>query len=219
MALIPGMENISINLASYVSQIMYWVGIILASFFSIGILYFIYHMQSFKIKATVFPLYGSGKDGVFSIGQPKGNKIKWVKKRTAWRSLWPLYNKIDREPVDSEMIYPGNRIYVFSLNQQWSPGRINISQTEEQIRGEINPVPFVVRNWQSLEHKKNAIEFAQHNWWEDNKYFIMGVIAVLICCILCGVTVYFTYKFATGGVQASSNLADAIRNFGTIPGK
>ncbi|MBU1456908.1 MAG: hypothetical protein KKD01_19510 [Proteobacteria bacterium] len=217
-ALIPGMENISINLAGYISQIMYWVGIILASAVSIGVIYFIYHSMSFKISATIFPLYGSGKDGVFSVGLPKRNKIKWVNNHTAWKSLWPLFNKKQREPFDSEMIYPGNKIYVFSLNDEWSPGRININQSESQIRAEINPVPFVVRNWQSLEHKKNAMEFAQHNWWEDNKYFMMGVVSVLICCALCLATIYFTYKFTTGGVQASQALTEAIKNFGSIGG-
>ena len=214
MATIPGIENI--NFAPYISQIMNWVGIIFASAFCIGVLYFLYHILSFKINATVYQLYGSGKDNVFSFGKGKGNKIKWVNKKTAWRSLWPLFNKIDREPFDSEYIYPGNQIYVFALGDDWSPGRININLSEEKLRAEINPVPFVVRNWQSLTHKKNAAEFAQHNFWEDNKYFIMGVVSVLICCALCGITVYFTYKFATGGVQQSAMLTNAIKNFGAI---
>ena len=215
-ALIPGTEGLGISLAGYISQIMYYAGIALGSAISLTTLYFIWHMLSFRIKATIFPLYGSGKDGVFSVGLPKGNKIKWVNKKTAWRSLWPLFNKVDREPFDSEMIYPGNRIYVFSLNDEWSPGRININQSEEELRGEINPVPFVVRNWQSLTHKKNAMEFAQHSFWEENKMFIMTIVCVGICCVLCGVTIYFTYRFSTGGVQASTALTSAIQNFGSI---
>jgi hypothetical protein len=219
MALIPGMENLGINFAASISQIMYWAGVVIASGFILGVLYAIYYASSFRIKATIFPLYGSGTDGVFSVGQPKGNKIKWINKHTAWKALWPLFNRVEREPFDSEYIYPGNRVYVFSLNNEWSPGRININQTEDKIRAEVNPVPFVVRNWQSLTHKKNAMECAQHNWWEDNKYFLMGVIAVAICCALCGVTIYFTYKFSTGGVQAATNLANALQSFGTIPGR
>jgi len=219
MALIPGMENISINFAGYISQIMYYTGIILASGFSLGILYFIYYISSFRIKATIFPLYGSGKDGIFSVGLPKGNKVKWVNKKTAWRSLFPLFNRIDREPFDNEYIYPGRRIYVFSLNDEWSPGRININLTENQIRAEINPVPHYIRNWQALTHKKIQQEFSQQTFWEQNKMFIMTVICVLICCVLCGITVYFTYKFATGGFETSSYLANAINNFGNIPSK
>lgn len=213
---IPGLSIASF--APYLSQIMYWVGVIFASAICIGTLYFLYHILSFKIKATVYPLYGSGKDGVFSFGKPKSNKVKWINNKTAWRSLWPLFNRIEREPFDNEFIYPGNRIHVFALGDEWSPGRININMSENEIRAEINPVPFVVRNWQSLTHKKNAAEFAKHNFWEDNKYFIMGVLAVLICCITCLITIYFTYKFSTGGVNAAARLTDALQNFGSIPG-
>ena len=215
--MIPGMENL--NFAPFIGQIIDWIGIIFASIFCITVLYFLYHMLSFKIKTLVFPLYGSGKDGVFSFGKPKKNRIKWINNKTAWRSLWPLFNRVDREPFDSEFIYPGNSVYVFQLGDEWSPGRVNINLDEKEIRAEINPVPFVVRNWQSLTHKKNAAEFAQHNFWEDNKYFIMGVVSVLICCVLCGITIYFTYKFATGGVLQAGQLTDAIKSFGSIAGK
>jgi len=216
MVAIPGMENIGLDVAGYISQIMYYAGIAIGSAISLATLYAIYHMLSFRIKATIFPLYGSGTDGVLSVGSPKKNSIKWVNKKTAWRSLWPLFNKVDREPFDSEMIYPGNRVYVFSLNDEWSPGRINIKQSEDEIRAEINPVPFVVRNWQSLTHKKNAMEFAQHTWWEDNKMLVMVIVCTALNLILCGVTIYFTYRFSTGGVQASTALTSAIQNFGSI---
>ena len=217
--LIPGMENISINLAGQISQIIYYLGIILGSGLSIGTLYAVYYVSRFRIKATVFPLFGSGKDGVFSFGKPKMNRVRWVNNHTAWRSLFPLFNKKDKEPFDPEMVYPGNRIYVFALGEEWSPGRINIKQTEDEIRGEVNPVPHYVRNWQSLQHKKNAMEFAQHSFWEDNKTFIMTIVCVAICAALCLTTVYFTYKFTTTGVQQAGNVADAIRNFGSIAGK
>jgi len=218
-ALIPGMEGISINLAGYLSQIVYWVGVGLASLASLVVLYIIYHMSSFKIKATVFPMYGSGTDGVLSIGKPKGNSIKWVNKHTAWRSLWPLFNKIDREPFDSEYIYPGNRCYVFSLNDEWSPGRININCSEGKIRAEVNPVPHYIRNWQSLTHKKIQLEFAQESFWEKNKMIITTMVCCIFILVACLATVYFAYKFSTGSVQSSTALADAIKNFGSIAGK
>jgi len=219
MALIPGMEGFTANFGGYISQIMYWTGVILGSIVSMTVLWFIYNYTTFRIKVLEYPLFGSGTDGVFAVGKPKKNKVKWINKRTAWRSFWPLFNKIEREPFDTEYIYPGNQIYAFTLNGEWTPGRINVNKTEQQLRCEINPVPYYVRNWQSLAHKKNAMEFAMHNFWEDNKYFIMGVVSVLICCVLCGVTVYFTYKFSTGGVQAAQTLSTALQNFGSIAGK
>ena len=104
-------------------------------------------------------MFGSGKDGVFSIGKKKKNRFKWIKKRTAWKPMLPLFNKQEVEPFDSEYIYPGNQVYAFCLNGEWIPGRVNIDKDEDTIRAEINPVPYYVRNWQSLQHKKNAQEF------------------------------------------------------------
>jgi hypothetical protein len=152
---------------------------------------------------------------VFSVGKEKNNRFKWIKNKTAWKKLWPLFNKNEIEPFDSEYMYPGNKVYAFDFNGVWIPGRINIGKTEEKFRAEINPVPHYVRNWQSLQYKKHAQEFAKHNFWEDNKQFIMAVVTVAICCAVCLGTIYFTYEFGVGGVENAGNLADALNNFGT----
>jgi hypothetical protein len=217
MVTIPGLENI--NFALYVGHIFYWM-----TYGIIGLLVIVgfvaaYYYLTFKIKATVYPLYGSGKDGVFSIGKPKTNRVKWVKKHTAWQSMFPLFNAKDREPFDDEYMYPGKKIYVFELNDQWFPGRVNVHHTEGQIRGEISPVPYYIRNWQSIEHQKNAIEFSKHTFWDDNKILIMAVIACGLCLTLCGVTIYFAFQFAGGGIGAMNKLTDAINGITNIPGK
>jgi len=177
----------------------------------------IYYYITFNIKATVFPLYGSGKDGVFSVGKPKTNRVKSIRKGNVWKSLWPLMNKKQREPFDAEFIYPGKRIYVFELNGEWSPGRINIQQTEDQIRAEINPVPYWVRNWADAESRIDEVEFSQQDWWAENKNMIYMLISVAICCALCGITVYLTYKFAAGGTIKIDSLTSALKGIsGTV---
>lgn len=198
-------------------QVLFWVGYGLIGLLVLGVLVAIYYLLSFNVKANTWNLYGSGKDGVFSVSKQKWNRLKWINKKTAWRPLFPLFNKMELEPFDSEYVYPGKQVYAFVLNDKWMPGRINIDNTEETIRCEVNPVPYYVRNWQSLQHKKNAKEFAEHNFWEDNKYFFMVIVTAVLCLVMVGVTVYFTYKFATGGNAAMSNLANALRGFNTIP--
>jgi len=199
------------------SKVVFWIGYSMVGALILGVMVVFYYLLQFNMKADTWALYGSGKDGVFSIARKKWNRVKWINKKTAWRPLFPLFNKTELEPFDSEYIYPGKRIYAFILNDQWVPGRINIDKTEKQIRSEINPVPHHIRNWQSLLHKKNAKEFAEHNFWEDNKYFFMTIITAGLCLAMVGVTVYFTYKFATGSQGTMNSLADAIRGFNTIP--
>ena len=202
----------------YISKIMYWVGYVLLIIVILGLFVAIYFFLQFNIKAEVYTLYGSGKDGVYSFSKPVRNRVRWINKKTAWRAIFPLFNKKDIEPFDQEYIYPGKNIKAFDFNGEWIPGRINIKQNEDTLKAEINPIPYYVRNWQSLKHKEHAQEFAEHNWWADNKYFFMVIITAGLCLVMVGVTVYFTYNYATGGLNAANGIADALRNFNTIPG-
>jgi len=204
----------NINWMGGVSQVIYWVFYAMIGLFIIIAMVAVYYWLSYKIKVDVYPLYGSGKDGVFSVGKRKSNKVKWSKDKSSWQKLYPLFNKKKLEPFDDEFIYPGKKIIAFELNQQWFPGRINIQQTESGIRGEINPVPYWVRNWQAIEHKQNAIDFAKHDFWSDNKNFIWMLLSVGICCALCLGTVYFTYKFAAGGTASMDKLTEVLKNIG-----
>lgn len=208
-SLIPGAA--SINWMGGLSQVVYWLFWILLAGFVVVAVFGIYYYLSFNIKATVFTLFGSGKDGVFSIGKQKKNRIKITKGGNVWKSLFPLFNKKLREPFDAEYIYPGKRIYVFDLNGEWFPGRVNIHQTEQQIRAEINPIPYWVRNWADAESRIDESEFSQMNWWSENKMFVYMLISIGICCLLCGATIYFTYKFAVGGTEKINIMTQAIQ--------
>lgn len=215
-AIIPGLEGV--DWFPIVGQFIYWAMIILVGLFIIGMFWVLWYGLQFRIKATVIPMFGSGKDGVFSVGKPRTNKVKWINNRTAWKSVRPFMNKIEREPFDDEYIYPGNRIYVFELNNQWIPGRINIDKTEDQIRAEVNPVPYYIRNWQSIQHKKNAEEFAKQGFWNENKTLIMIIMTSFACTAMVIATIYFTYKFASGGRADISMLSNAITGLQNIPG-
>ena len=216
MALIPGME--SINYAPMIANAIYWLGIVLFSTVILGGMYFVYRTITFNIKATIFPLYGSGKDGVFSIGKPKTNRLRWTKNRTAWQKLKPLFNKKELKPFDSEYIYPGNHIFAYELNDELMPGRIDIGLEEEKIRLTIKPVPYEIRNWQSFIHKKHSEEFAKINFWEQNKQMLLTAGVCVAILVAVSVTVYFTYEFATGGTAKMSALTDAITNMNVIKG-
>lgn len=211
--------DLTVNSAGMISKIFWWIGWSLAGLLLVGAMFCIFMYLQFNIKVDVWKLYGSGNEGQYSIGKKKKNRVRWIKKRSAWKALFPLFNKKEYEPFDPEFMYPGKQIYVFDLGTKWIPGRLNINKDKDTMKAEINPVPHSIRNWQSLEHKKNAIEFAEHNFWEDNKYFFMVLATAFLCLVMVGLTVYFTYKFASGGNAAMSSLTSAIQNFNTIPGR
>ena len=242
-------------------QFLKWGGYILISSMCICALYVLFYITQFKIKEMVFPLYGSGKDGVFAIDKTKRNRCRWINKKTAWQRMLPIATKRQDEPYDSEYIYPGNQIYSYDLNGVCIPGRVNVSieykdisevdkrdleleciqyiralypdnkiykgpmkininKSEAQIRAEINPVPYSWRAWQSLQHKKNAQEFAEDNWWQENKYFMSLVITCLVCATMIIATAYFTMKYTgTKAIPALERWTAAINNANVIPGK
>lgn len=216
MPTIPGLDTV--DWYSTVGQVIYilkWVAYSVILGIGAGVAYV---FATFNIKAQTYELYGSGKDGIFSVSKKKWNRLRWNKNKTAWRSLLPLMNKDEIEPFDSEFIYPGKQIYAFKLNNDWIPGRINIEQSENTIRAEINPVPHYIRNWQSLTHKKNAMEYAEHNWWDDNKTMVFALIfsAILLAAALG--FIYLSYQMAGAGRADIGALTNAIKGFSNVPG-
>jgi len=255
--LIPGIGNVDWFSLGGLGQVMYYVGVGFLVIILLALFAILLYVIQFRIKATVIPMYGSGKDGVFSFGRPKKNRIKWANHKTAWKSLWPLFNKIEREPFSSEFLYPGNQIYVYELENEWAPGRqnvsveikelagkdkervesevcewlknrfpksnwvvgqINVNLSEDQVRAQINPVPFFVRNWQSLTYRKHEIEFAKQDFWTQNRYLFITLGVIAFCCILCGAVIYFTFQFAGGAKQSMDLLSSAIQGMQNIPG-
>lgn len=208
-------EGFTGGLTQALGYIVYGIFIILLLAFFLGI----FHYFSFNIKIREIPLHGSGTDNVLAPGKERLNKAKWVKNKTEWRLLFPLFGTKSIEPFDAEYIYPGNNVFAFVFNNEYIPGRINIDQSEKTIRSSINPVPHSVRNWQSLTHKKLAQEFAKEDWWSENKTMMVALLCGVACLAACVLTIYLSYKYATGIEQGLANLGELMKGIGVIPEK
>ncbi len=201
------------NWGGVLSKMLMWVmfGLIIIIIF-IGlaaVIFFFLH----KYKVYEFHLYGAGREGDYAVGMLKKNRIRWSKDKKSWRTLWPLFNKKMIEPFQPEHIYPGNTIFAIKTLDRYVPMRIDIAG---DLMARFVSVPYHVRNWQSMEHKKNEIEFAKMGFWEQNKFFIMVIITIIICAIIAIATIWISFKFATGGVAATNGLTEAIKGFGSI---
>jgi len=216
---IPGLSSLNFNSAAVFNNIFYWMGYLVVILIILTVFVAIGYYVTFNIKCTYWPLVGSGNTTEISVGKKKTNRFKWNKTKDGWKAMFPLFNKNSVEPFDPKHIYYGNQTYAFKLGNQWIPGCINISQGEtKSIQAEINPVPHYVRNWESVEFKKNAMEYAVKDWWSTNKMWVFALIGVGICCGMCVITIYMSYKFGAGGVQATKSFADAVQGMNLIPG-
>ena len=208
--LIAGLDGV--DMFAYLGEIVRWMGIVGASLLVLAVLWFIWYFFRHTIKVKIVKLYGSSTDGQFSFGRETNNKIRWVQNGTAWKTMWPLFSRKTREPIDQEYIYPGNVVYVFEFEDEWIPGRRNINVSEGKMRAEINPIPYYLRNWASLQEKKLDLEYAQHDFWSDNKMLIIALIFSMGCLAACCLTVYWSYRYATGGMLAMEKLTEALQN-------
>ena len=214
MAIIPGMEGV--NFAPVLAKTMYWMGIVILSIIILAVLWMAWRMSSFKIKVTVYPLFGSGIGNDVSIGKPKYNRVRWNKQHTSWQTMKPFMNQKDREPIDPTFIYPGNCVNVYEINDEWVPIKHEIDL--EGAKGALKMVPHSMRAWQSQVHKRNAEKYAKIDFWSENKYLFITIGCVLACCALALGTIWLAFKFAQPASENMASLTDAIKNMNMIPG-
>lgn len=209
----------SFNSQPIINMIILYTGYFFLLIFLLLIGLAFYFYLSHPIKMNYWQMFGSGKDGIFSFGKQKKTRLREVKGKKVWKLMFPLFSKKEIDPFDDEYIYPNQNVYAFKFNGEYIPARINVNKSEDDIRAEINPVPNCQRNWQSLQHKKNSIEFAEGSWWDHNKIFVYGLISIAICCVLCLFVIYYSYQFSVGGIEKADALTKAIQNINVIPSK
>lgn len=211
MALIPGLEGF--NFTGLLGKIAYWLGYSLVMVLVLAVLAFIGYVMKYNIPITVIKVNGGVGEGNYSIGKMKKNRVCWAKNRTVWKPLHPLFNRKELQPFSPEYIYPGNKIFAFEYNDAWIPGKFVFNTKEGGLSTEIVPAPYHVRNWQSLQHKRNAMEFAKQDFWSENKTMVTAVIVVFVCMIMVLGTAYFAYKMVSMSQPSASALTNALQNF------
>lgn len=177
----------------------------------------IYYYTSFNMTVNIFPVR-SGGNGQLSVGRRITNKVKWIKSRTAWRSQWPLLNRKNREPFSARYIYPGNEIYAFEVDGEWIPAELKVNGDKKAgFHAQIDPVPYFVRNWQAVEFKNNELEYAKHDWWADNKAWVIAVIMFGICAGMLVAATYFIGKYWMPVKSDVATIARVASTIGTAP--
>lgn len=218
MVTIPGAENI--NYTAYLEQSIVWLGYGLILFLVVALFAIAYYLMRFKIKAVVVPIVGSGVEQGYSLGKITSNRFGWNKSKTAWVAMKPLFNKVEFQPFESRYIYVDQRVVAFQLpDGKYIAGNINLSQNESKaLMATIDPIPSYLRRYDELAMKQDEVEFSNQSTWDKYGSFVTILVVGLLCCIMVGVTVYFTYKYAGPGLASTDRLANAIEKLGTIPG-
>ena len=203
------------------NNVLMWAGYGFALIAVLVIIIIVYYYMSYNYKVLVIETYGGGKQR-FAPTKFTNNYVKWKdKERTSMQKLFPLFNNKTLPPISQEHIYPGGRIIVVETqNGNWLPVKLSYQSIEGVLeKSLIEPVPVHLIQWQNMQHRKLAMEYADQDFWSENRSYITAIITVLVCCILTGVTMYYSYQFLSDRFGAdATTIANALQNFGATIG-
>lgn len=191
------------------------IGYIIFLFIFLAIVGFIGYILTFRYNVTEAIMTGDGNKG-YSVTGFRNNKGKIGKTGTHIKLLYPLFNNKKYLPPQSTQIYANKRIFYFDFTGTKIPGEIKIMNENGQPL--IFPNRTHLKEFQINMHKEHAREFALTDWWSENKMLIFALVTCIFCLAACGLTVYLTYNFATGGTVAINGLSESIKNIGVVPG-
>lgn len=222
------------------NTLIYWFGIFLIIAGSAALCFFIVHYLSFDFKVNSGYELLFKQDGTPYLGKRRVNRFKWNKHKTAWRPLWPLFNKIEFPAFPLDCIQPGKMVDAARLiDGRWVPlferttpmmedvkndaGEV-IGQRLTHVVNDYVPIPHQLKEAAILEIKRIEIETKNESDWEKNKPLLIMMATVLFCLILCGVTIYFTFQYANGfaselkgvGSTIGESIKDSLIN---LPGR
>lgn len=210
------LNQLGISTGGFVGQITSVLFYVVVALGVAGCAYAVAYFSAFPIKVVEFVLAGSGKKTKdMHIVNIKSNRAKWNRKKTAWQFMFPLFSKKEHPPWPDELQY-NKKILAYKIGDQYIPAKADVMGHSGLL--EVTPAPAHIKEWQIMERKINASEFAEQGFWAENKVHIITILAVAFCCALGALTVWLTYRFAAGESVAIKDLAESIRSLGAIPG-
>ena len=228
------------NFAPALDGIIFWFGVFLILCCVAMVAFFFLHFVSYRYKTRDAYELLFDESGRPYRGKSLKNRFKWNKNKTAWRPLFPLFNKIEFPAFPPESIMRDRFVCGARLpNGLWIPATTHLNivkdvveveedgekKTKEVVWAaqEFSPFPHYLSEHYYVELQKTEQEYQTKNKWEEARPFIIFVACCLFCLVLCGATIYFTYNYASSSFEqiqtVGGAIGEAIKNAANIPAR
>lgn len=189
------------------SQIITYVGWAFLTIMIIAVFFFTYYWFQFKFKIT-YPILHYDSDGKSAqILKYKTDRGRMVKKNGI-KKVQLLFKRIFIEPFSNDIIKPGNRVNLFSINDDGtytkmpsltfnSPAQFTYLSPEE-------------KTWAILELKESAS--ANETPEAAKRLFTYTLITIGLCLVATVVAVYIASKAPNQAAQALSQASNVLEN-------
>ena len=186
-----------------------------------GFIAMVYILFQYKYKVTLLLRRGSGVDDEkvgtnYAIGKiMRYERARVIKKKgiVKWKLL---FGRKEIEPVDSDLIYPGNNIFLYKFSStHYTPAKWTITGNPEVT---ISPLPRNIRFWEQLEIQQSALDYQSQHFWDKYGSYVIVFVGILLSVLLAGFVIWLSFKQAGDVVPALKGLTESIKDSQFISG-
>lgn len=193
---------IGTNWWSGFSGMGHWMGILFGSILILAIFYGILQLFQYRIPVTYFPLRGDMDDVDITLGPPKKDRGKRIKKRgIEYFRLLFAFKTIKDIPYSYE--YPDGVFLIRQSRDQFTPIK---RPTLGNPTVKINVMDTGLQLWDQLRGQEISKRFTDENWQKKQMFIFVGII--IACLIFAGIVIWMSY--ATSNAQLGK--VDALTN-------
>jgi len=219
MPKIPGLTGMfSGSGGAFMSSLGEWMLILLITAFIAGGFIIIYLWMQYKYKVIIFEKGGVGlpnENNTYSVGRIKKDRMRLVKDKAKQVIAFKLlFSNKKIKPLDMKNIMPNNYAFLFRTTPDTF---VPVDFTCGNPVANLSVIDMDVKKWQQLEITQAYQDYQKHDFWTDNKQFIMTLLTVGFCCALAGFVIWISFQKADTIVPALERLAGAFRDANVIP--
>lgn len=184
------------------SGVGHWIGILLGSLAILAVLFGLFQVFQYKTRVTIFPLRGDPNKDDVTLGPPKKDRGKRIKKRGIeyFRLLFSMKTIKD---IPYSFQYPDG---VFLLRKS----RDQFEVIKRPVLGNpsvtIKTTDTALQLWDQLRGQEVSRRFTDEDWHKKQMLIFVGVIVG--CLIFAGIVIWMSY--ATSNAQLGK--VDALTN-------
>jgi hypothetical protein len=210
MVSIPGLEGVGASMTAWIPQMMNWLMWGLLGFLVLAVIGVGYFWFQYKYKVTIMERRGSGGGDDYYVGKIRSDRARIIKDKAGNEHWKLLFSNKKIPPIPDKFVYGASQIYLFKAAADiFIPMRIQCGNPS----GSFIPIDVDTKMWVMNEMKQAAMDYQAKSAWEQFSPYLVMSGTILFCLALVGVTIWLTFKYAGGGVNAMDRLSNSIQNF------
>jgi len=186
------------------SQVGSWIGTIFLGLLVMGIFYALIQIIQYKVKVTYYPIQGDPGADTLTLGRPKNDRARRIKKRGIQYFRLLLARKTLKD-IPYEMEYPDGVFLLRKSTDEFMPIPRPVLGNPSVVVQVIDPA---LQLWDQLRGQDIIKRFTDEDWQKKQMLIFAGVI--IGCLIFSGVVIWMSYATSNSTLEHTDQLTAAL---------